>query len=399
MKIALIIRKLNVKGGTQRQMLSLARELAKRGHNITIYAFAYDRGQCYPELLAGMKVIAFPETLRQRPTYYSNYALSVLREAREAKEFAKMMARDFDILNPHDQVAYKVSHYYKKYVKNIPSVWNMNDAPSLRWGYDKMRGVDETFRQPLFKRIFYFLFDWYDNMRFIRSQDAIAVVDNFNRGLVKKYLRREAIVVRNGPDLKHFLFKPRTPPGKHVKILTSGILLPHRRFEDAIEAVRILADTGYNPKLSIIGDTDNDRRYYTKLTALVERLGMQEHVLFRGRVSEQELIDAYESNDIYTFQHHLQSDGLSPFEAAACGMPIIVSRTAGCHEVLTDRQNALFVEPKNPRDLAGRIQELCARPDLYMKLSEAGNSFVRGNFSWDRYAEAMLSLFAAALKK
>ncbi|TSC69207.1 MAG: glycosyltransferase [Parcubacteria group bacterium Gr01-1014_66] len=374
-------------------MLSLARRLQERGHAIKIYAFAYSRTDSYEDLLEGLEVIPYPFPIKSPITYYPNYIASITREAKEAKAFAAIMDPDFDVLNPHDQVSYKVAHYYKRLHRNIPSVWNMNDVPSLRWGYDKMREVTDSFHQPMFKRILYAIFDWYDNVKFIRTQDAIVVLDYLNRRLVKKYLGREAIIVRNGPDLEHFSYRTRMAPTKsHVQLLTSGILMPHRRFQDAIRAVKILQDRGIGATLTIIGDYKNDPAYYKQLLQVVKELQVEDKISFRGRVSEAELIEAYHGHDIYIWQHHLQSGGLSPFEAAACGMPIVVSKSSGCSEVLTDHKNALLIEPKRPELIASAVRELVESVGLYEKMSKEGSDFVRANFSWDRYTDTMLNI-------
>ncbi|MEK7541994.1 MAG: glycosyltransferase family 1 protein, partial [Patescibacteria group bacterium] len=57
MKIAMIVRRLNVRGGTQRQALELARELQRRGHRIRIYTFVYSREDCFGDLLEGLAVL------------------------------------------------------------------------------------------------------------------------------------------------------------------------------------------------------------------------------------------------------------------------------------------------------------------------------------------------------
>ncbi|MBI4133657.1 glycosyltransferase family 4 protein [Candidatus Uhrbacteria bacterium] len=402
MKIGMIVKKLNVKGGTQRQMLSLARELKRRGHEVVVYTFAYDKEKCYPELLADMHVVVAPTgEVHGTPEYYRDVRFlkrgqlgAMLRENRRAKLLARTMDRNLDLLNPHDQVSYRVAHYYKKYVRRIPSVWNMNDLPLYRFGYDKMREVDQEFQRPFLRRLFYRLYDAYD-AHFIRTQDRIVVVDFFNRGLVKKYVGLSAITVRNGPDLEHFSYKQRTPPQPpHIKLLTSGIFLPHRRFEDVIRAVKLLEAEGLDPQLTIIGDYENDRKYHAKLVGLVHELGVAPRVRMTGRVSEKELVEAYHANDLYLFPHHWQSDGLSPFEAAACGMPILVSRTAGSHELLTDRENGVVLEPKNPEDITKKVRELLENPKLYTKLSANGNRFVRENFSWQKYTDDVLKVFA-----
>ena len=48
MKIAIMVRKLNVRGGVQRHALSLARELALEGDDVTLYTFLYDKEKYRP---------------------------------------------------------------------------------------------------------------------------------------------------------------------------------------------------------------------------------------------------------------------------------------------------------------------------------------------------------------
>lgn len=400
MNIAFIVRRLNVRGGTQRQVLSLAQELKKMGHRITIYAVSYDPENCYTDLLHGLEVVALDRVSAGSKSTEYHFLREFFKEHRVAKKLALLISRDTDILNPHDQVSYKVAYYYKKRVKNIPSVWNVNDVPLLQWGYARRREVDDTFRQPFIKRMLYVLFDRYDGIRFMRVQDAIVTLDERSRGLFKRYLGLESRVVRSGLDAEHFPYRARTLSfSRNFRLLTSGIFMPHRRFEDAIRAVRILVDRGYRLSLTILGDYESDRGYYTKLIHLCNELALHDAVHFAGKVSETELAEAYGNHDIYILQSHLQSYGLAAFEAGASGLPIIVSRTAGCHEVLADHKNALFIHPKNPEDIAGRIQELIDNPELYRKLSETGSAFVRDNFSWHNYAENMLGVYKDAMRK
>ena len=407
MRIAMILRRLNVKGGTQRQALSLAVELRKKGHEVVLYTLHFSPENCYPHLLKNFKVRVLPKDETEpnkKAPYYPSFVKTgipeVKNENNQAKKLAAMiMDNDFDVLNPHDQVAYKVAYYYKKHKKNIPSVWNMNDLPLRQWGYDRARGCDDAFRQPLIKRIIYRVFDSYEKHAFLKHQDAIVVVDHLNKELVKKYLGLNAFTVRSGPDFEYFAYQKKIPPGKKFKILTSGILMPHRRFEDTINALPLILEKGLDPHLSIIGDTDNDKKYFSRLRELVGQLKLENRVSFLGKVSEEKLIESYRTHDLYIFQHHLQSDGLSPFEAAASGCPLIVSKTAGCHEVLKDGKTALLIEPKNPTDIADKIYKLVTNHNLYTKLSENANAFVRANFSWEKYADGILGVVAKVKKE
>ena len=224
------------------------------------------------------------------------------------------------------------------------------------------------------------------------------VVEELNCGLMKNYFGRDAIVVRNGPNMDHFAYRERTPPSAAVRLLTSGIFFPHRRFEDAIGAVKILRDEGINATLNIIGDPESDQAYAEKLRTLVAGQGLGDHIRFLGKVSEEELVRRYREDDIYLYPHHLQSDGLSPFEALASGMPIIVSRSAGAHEVVRDRETGLIVNPKDPEGIARAVRDVLEHPELYRKLSAEGAMFVRGNFSWQKYTDGMLAVYQNVLQ-
>ncbi len=429
MKIAIILRRLNVKGGTQRQALSLGRELLRRGHEVDLYTLDLDAERCYPDLLALFPLIheispearARAERLPLSVRFLPSPLRALIRENRLACALTREIpTAAYDLLNPHDQVAYKVAYYYKaknatrsnvqhrvlnknvehSVLNSTPSVWNMNDLPLKLWAYDHRRGQDETFHQPWYRLLTYRLFDTYDVKKFIRRQDAIIVVDFFNRDLVRRYMGLRAFTVRSGPDFEHFPFREHAPPeNRRVQILTSGIFLPHRRYEDAIRGIGILRKRGYDATLTILGLRENDQNYNVKLVALAHETGVEQFTTFAGSVSEERLIELYHTHHIYTFQHHLQSDGLSPFEAAACGMPIVVSKTAGCHELLTDGENTLLIEPKNPEDWAQKIAALTDDPALYRRLAQAANNFVRANFSWEKYAEGWLDVVRGVLDR
>lgn len=396
MKIAMIIRRLNVKGGAQRQALELARELQKRGHTITMYTFAYSPKDCFEDLLDGLKVVVWGAADRKGAFFRGSF----FEENRRAKELALHIDKDIDLLHPHDQVSYRVAAYYKKCVRNVPSVWMMNDMPTRRYAAWYGRRMDPHFRVPALKRIAHWLMDAYDIQTFIRVQDAIAVLDHFNREQVRRFLGRDAVVVRSGLDISAFQYIERTPPSRtDVQLLTTGIFMRHRRFEDAIEAVKILVDRGIGVSLTVIGDQDNDRKYYEEMKRLVEEKKLTPRVSFLGRVSEEELVRAYREHHVFVFANDPQTWGLAVFEAMACGTPVVVSRGAGAHEVLQDRENALLVRPREPREIADTVENLVGDPALYSILSRKGRVFVEQNLGWDKYADAMEALFMTTIGK
>ena len=394
MKIAFIVRKLNVRGGTQRQAIFLARVLKKLGHQVKFYTFVYSAKDCYEDLLKEFEVVSLG-----RYPIASNYFVGLFLENRAAKKLAFSINKDTDILHPHDQVSYRVAYYFKKKIKNIPSVWVMNDMPTKTWSFRRDSQFDSKLKISFIKRLFYWLVDKYEIKKFIKPQDKIIVLDNRDREWVREYFKKEAIVVRSGLDLERFNFKERESlTNKKVEILMAGIFFRHRRFEDGIMAMKILKEKNYDVNLSIVGDYNINKDYFKELVYLAKKSGMEDSVDFAGRVSDEKLLNFYQQSDIFLFPNHWQSWGLVVFEAMACGLPSIVSKTAGASEVLTDGENALLVEPFKPEDIITAVAKLIDNPDLYVKISRQGRELVEKSISWPLMAQKVSAIFKETLK-
>ncbi|MBI2055482.1 MAG: glycosyltransferase family 4 protein [Candidatus Sungbacteria bacterium] len=413
MNIAIIVRRLDGKGGTQRQALILAHELLKRAHQVRLYTLRFSQERCYPELSSGLSITSFDHVNTNREKRLADMLgrfSGFLQETYLAKRLARLIAPDTEMLNPHDSVAYRAAYYFKRRHPGVPSVWAMNDVPAFAWTYDRI-GAFEPVRHSLIRRIIMRILDWYDCRKFIAGQDIIAVLDRFNQGLVRKYLKRESVITRLGIDAGQFSFVPHEPPSLRrslgegepallqLKLLAIGIFFPHRRFEDAVEALAILRKRGHAATLTIIGSPKPAPAYRERLERLVTEQGLGAVVTFAGEVSEADLIRAYREHDVFVFTNDLQTWGHVPLEAMATGIPAIVSRGAGVHEVLTDGGTALIVNPKAPAEIAAAAERLMDDPALYRKLVTQGSRFVRENITWEGYAEAMLALFHQASAK
>lgn len=395
MKIAIIVRKLNVRGGVQRQALSLARAYQEAGDDVALYAFVYDKGRCYGDLLDGLRVTA----LGYYPAH-RNFLFNIFAERRAARRLAALIDPDTDVLNPHDQVCYKVAHYFQKSRPGVPAVWTMHDMPTRMFGYRRARELDRGFRRGVAVRLLYWLADQYEIRRFIRRMERIAVLDSRDQELVKKHFGRDAVIVRNGLDTARFPYRQRAALGGiRARLLMNGIFFRHRRFEDGIRALKILADRGIDVILSVVGNYDADPAYYRELADLCAALGVAGRVKFLGEIPEDALAASYREHDIFIFPNHLQSWGLAVFEAMACGTPVIVSESAGASEVLTHGENALVVSPMSPERIADAAGRLMDDGALYEDLSRAGRAFVEREISWARTARTMRMLFSEAVKR
>lgn len=389
----MIIRKLHSRGGAVRQALSLGRELKRRGHAVKVYAFSAEPEESFSEMIRELEV----RTLAPAKVRRVRGAMGILAEDRMARDLAFLIDRDTELLNPHDWPGHHTAYYFKKFVKNTPAVWNVNELPFLRWPPEwevradpKIHGVGVV-KNPVLARLFYRVKNLYDRP-FVKAQNAIVVLDGSHRAAATKYLGRESFIAHSGADLERFAYVEREPPGKSLRLLSSGIFLSYRRFEDVISSIKLLGERGYHAELTVVGDYTTDRKYHHALKRLAAEQGIAERVTFTGKITDAELGALLASHRIFIFPH-LQSQSISVYEAMACGLPTIVARLPGAYETLVDGEHALFVPPRQPQAIAAAVAKLASTTELYCKISREGADLVRRRFSWSSYADEMLNIY------
>ena len=398
MKIAIIIRSLVRSGGGERQALMLARELLKMGHDVKLFTYSFNRETCFPEVSNDLPIISSEDSEFTVPTPSGvfSWIRQYRRENRMARRLADLIPNDVQVLNPHDEQSSRATRYYKKMNSLARSVLMLNDLHIARWSlFD-----DQVFsprRKTFVEKVRSCIKDFFVNRASFAPQDRIAVLNNGTVPYVRKYLNREAVVVRSGVSLEDFPYTTRSPiAAPKIRLLSQGIFYIHRRFEDTIRAVALLRRDGFEASLDIVGEyahKDTAESYYTKLVHLTHELGIADAVHFYGKVSDAEFKKKLLTSDIFIFPNHRQTWGLVVFEAMATGLPVIISKTAGASEILKDELYALIIPPLSPESIRGAVIRLVRDKNLYMSLSKEGADFVRGNVSWQNYASEMLAIF------
>lgn len=403
MKIAIIVRNVRARDGGTRVALSAAREYVRMGHDVKIYTVKFDREKTYTELIEGIPIVSLNDLkTKPKPLFGINLpGFSILGSYFTDHKFAKVIAKkidsDTDFLNAQSsRISYLTGHYFKKNVRNVPLVWQMNDLGLLLWTHCVANLRNPDSKCSFFQKTFYEMLDYIDTHLFLKSVDYISVLNNETKRDAKKYLNRDSVVIRAGVDSNFFKFYDHKPPqNKLVRIISFAQLTPHRRFEDGIEAVKLMVDEGYDISYVIIGDCETYRAYRdykARLASLALDLGVSERVFFAGRSSPEAVIRYFNEADIFVHTNHLQTWGLAVFEAMSAGLPVVLSKGAGAHEVVKDGVEAILAEPKNPRSLVEGIKILADDPVLYKDVCRNGGKFVREKITWRSYAEGVLLL-------
>jgi glycosyltransferase involved in cell wall biosynthesis len=152
--------------------------------------------------------------------------------------------------------------------------------------------------------------------------------------------------------------------GEHpVRVISAGRLVPDKNFGMLIEAFAKAGLTPADAQLEIAGAGFLE----DQLKQLATRLGVP--VRWLGHLPPADLPDLYANADVYALISTYEPFGVAVREAAAAGLPIVCSKTAGAAgDVAIDGRNALLVNPYDVDDVAGALERLVADADLRRRM-------------------------------
>jgi glycosyltransferase involved in cell wall biosynthesis len=175
-------------------------------------------------------------------------------------------------------------------------------------------------------------------------------------------------IVPNSIDLQTFTPGPKNEGlldryglrGKRV-LATLGRLVAAPRMKGVDEVLELMPRLRAKwPDLAylVMGDGSDKDRLERKARAL----GVDEHVIFAGRVREQEKIEHYRLADAFVMPSKSEGFGFVFLEAMACGIPVVASAKDGGREAVREGMLGGLVDPDSPDDIVRGIEEALAKP-------------------------------------
>ncbi len=227
----------------------------------------------------------------------------------------------------------------------------------------------------------------------LRAARVLCMSEDLRRSLlsVAPRARPRAEVVPEGADLGLFA-PPPAPGGGREGILYVSSLNPFKRPDSVVRALALLRREGFPPPpLRMLGRPDpEDRR---RVEELARREGVADLVRIEGVVGPRELAERYRRAACLVYPSVLETFGLPPLEAMACGCPVVASNRSSVPEVVGDA--ALTVDPDDVPALAGALRRVLSEPDLRARLRRRG--FRRAaRFDWGRTAARTLAALRGA---
>jgi len=123
------------------------------------------------------------------------------------------------------------------------------------------------------------------------------------------------------------------------------------------------------------------------LKAQAERLGLEEAVLFVGRVPHSQVDRYYSLVDILVYPRHSMRltdlvTPLKPLEAMAQHKLVVASDVGGHKELIRDRETGYLFRAGDADALVKTVLELLSRHDAWPAIKDAGRAYVENERNW-----------------
>lgn len=230
--------------------------------------------------------------------------------------------------------------------------------------------------------------------KILKQADAVIAVSGFMARVAKMIgVREEKItVIYNAVDF--FPAPPKYEAPLKPVLVYSGRLVAWKGVVMLIRAVNELKKDWPSLTFEILGDGPEE----AKLKKLVNSLGLNQNVIFRGRVSEAESHKVFAHSTIFVLNTNYEGLPHSVLNAMRVGLPVIATSIDGNMEVIKDGQNGLLAPYNKLEDWVAAISKLLNDHNLRQKFSENGMETVK-RFKWSEAVEKTSALIHSFKKE
>lgn len=228
--------------------------------------------------------------------------------------------------------------------------------------------------------------------RAARRAAAILTISEFSRGEISKHFGvppDRITVVPPGVSRRPDLGAPREP-----LVLYVGSIFNRRRVPELVAAFARVARRCADARLVIAGA--NRTHPHLDVEGIVRAQGLGDRMAVREYVDDDELQSLYGRASVFVFLSEYEGFGMTPVEALASGVPIVVLDTPVAREVYGAA--ATYVDPADiERQTADALVRLLGDPEA-RRAALAPAASVLSRYSWDAAADRVLALIEATAR-
>ena len=378
----------NDTGGMSVYIRELARELGKRGHRIDIYTRLRDsRDRPVIDLSEKVRLIhlGIPNNGNLSRLALYPYLPDFFKSMENFRSHADI---EYDLIHSHYWLSGRLGNMAQKLWNRPPDV---NAHPPGEMKNRTGVGLPEP------------------DLRIAAEKELVktchrilAPTDREKNNLVRYYgVSPEKIgVVPCGVNLD--LFHPQGKKTTRRKLgfdqrdiilLYVGRFEPLKGIDRLLEAMIHLRDHR-RLRLIIVGGDGDESPESQFLRQKTVNLGIEDKVIFAGRIEQKHLPLYYSSADVLVMASHYESFGLVGLEALACGRPVVSTPVGAMESLIKQSQAGRVVSDSLPRSLADGIQSIITNST---PPADEIHKSIHG-YSWSNVAAAILEEYETAIR-
>lgn len=382
----------NLLGGAERGLYEEALFLTQKGHKVCILTRKLDSHGSFDEIINGVHEFRYETNARNPVTFIVSTIIN-------AQKLYKQLCLDikFDVINFHQPFSALAINLLAQ-TNNIKKVYTCHSLSFEEYiSRESPKKTIRFFLNVLLRRtIEKFSLD---------QSDKIIVLSQFTKvKLTHTHRIKENKIeaIPSGVNIhdfqpaidKHVIRQDLNIASQPLILFTVRNLVPRMGLENLVKTIPILQEKGIHASLFIAGQGILKE----KLLVLINRLGLDDDVKLCGFLSQQMLLKYYQMADFFILPTiELEGFGLVTIESMACATPVLATPIGGTVEILSGFDQSFLFKNITPQTMADLISEKFFyyknKPEEYKQLTINVRKFVETNYSWEKNAAYVESLF------
>lgn len=259
----------------------------------------------------------------------------------------------------------------------IPHVWHLREFGQEDFGFFSVWN---------YKKLCSFISS--NSTKIIAISQAVA--NKYEKLVAKEKMQ----VVYNGVSEENVVYKTAEKESKErIDFLMSGRISTEKGQDEAIRAVALLVEKGYNNlHLTIAGPGDS-----TQIETLIGEKNLQEYISLLGMIDNMSCLR--KNMDIELVCSVCEGFGRVTVEAMMSSNPVIGSNTGGTPELIKDGENGFLYSKGNIEELAQKMEVFLKHPEKIRTMGRTAYNDSHNRFTRKRNAQEIEQIYFTILRE
>ncbi len=223
--------------------------------------------------------------------------------------------------------------------------------------------------------------------------------DDYNYFLKMGLVDKGRATVIRGSGIDTDLWKPaeRSKNNGVVRVITVGRLLKHKGIHEFLEvASKLKKIYGDKVEFTVVGSPDEGNPYSIDIRYLdsFKEKGVIKHIDW---LNPEELKRLMSNSDVFVLLSYREGLPRTGIEALSLGLPLVVSDTVGCREVVEEGQNGYLVDVRNTDSIANKLSILIEDRALREKMGAYSRKIAVKEYDVKKVIEKYIEIYNRAV--